>query len=46
MYNHSFEPNCESEKDYDNGSIAVRTIKPIKKGEELYFNYNGHPTDK
>ena len=46
MYNHSFEPNCEYEMDYENGNMTVRTIKQVKKGEELFFNYNGVPEDK
>ncbi len=46
MYNHSFEPNCEYEMDYQEQTMTVRTIKPIKKGEELYFSYNGSPDDK
>jgi SET domain-containing protein len=46
MYNHSFEPNCEYEMDYDHGNMTVRTIKPVKKGEELCFSYNGDPTDQ
>ncbi len=46
MYNHSFEPNCEYEMDYENGNMTIRTIKSVKKGEELYFSYNGDPADK
>lgn len=46
MYNHSFEPNCEYEMDYENGTMTVRTIKQVKKGEELFFSYNGDPSDK
>jgi hypothetical protein len=46
MYNHSFEPNSEYEMDYENGTMTVRTIKPVKKGEELFFSYNGNPDDK
>ncbi len=46
MYNHSFEPNCEYEMDYENGNMSVRTIKQVKKGEELFFSYNGDPADK
>ena len=46
MYNHSYEPNCEYEMDYDERVMTVRTIKPVKKGEELYFSYNGNPEDK
>lgn len=46
MYNHSFEPNCEYEMDYENLTMTIRTIKPVQKGEELYFSYNGDPEDK
>ncbi|MDB5246117.1 MAG: protein-lysine N-methyltransferase [Segetibacter sp.] len=46
MYNHSFEPNCEYEMDYESGNMTVRTIKSVKKGEELFFSYNGNPDDK
>ena len=46
MYNHSFEPNCEYEMDYESGNMTVRTIKAVKKGEELFFSYNGDPNDK
>lgn len=46
MYNHSFDPNCEYEMDYENGNMTIRTIRNVKKGEELYFSYNGNPNDK
>jgi SET domain-containing protein len=46
MYNHSFDPNCEYEMDYENGNMTVRTIKSVKKGEELCFSYNGDPADQ
>ena len=46
MYNHSFDPNCEYEMDYENGTMTIRTIKGVKKGEELYFSYNGDPADQ
>ncbi len=46
MYNHSFNPNCSYEMDYDSGNMTIRTIKNIKKGEELYFSYNGDPADQ
>lgn len=45
MYNHSYNANCEYEMDYDNDTMTVRTIRPIKKGEELYINYNAIPDD-
>ena len=46
IYNHSFDPNCEYEMDYENANMTIRTIKNIKKGEELYFSYNGDPKDQ
>lgn len=46
LYNHSFDPNCEYEMDYENLTMSVKTIRAIKKGEELYFSYNGNPQDK
>jgi len=46
MYNHSFEPNCEYEQDYEAKTMTIRTIRNVKKGEELMFSYNGDPNDK
>jgi SET domain-containing protein len=46
MYNHSFEPNCAYEMDYESLTMTIYTIKPVKKGEELYFSYNADPADK
>ncbi len=46
VYNHSYEPNCEYEMDYENGNMMVRTIKKVKRGEELFFSYNGDPEDQ
>jgi SET domain-containing protein len=41
LYNHSFTSNCEYEMDYDYQLITIRTVRSIKKGEELSINYNG-----
>ena len=46
MYNHSFDPNCSYEMNYETGNMTIRTIKTVKKGEELYFSYNGDPADQ
>lgn len=46
MYNHSFEPNCEYEQDYEARTMTVKTIRDVTKGEELMFSYNGNPNDK
>lgn len=41
VYNHSFQSNCEYEMEYTEGWIRVVTVKPVKKDEELFVNYNG-----
>jgi uncharacterized protein len=41
LYNHSYRSNCEYVMNYDEGSIAVKTVRFIKAGEELSINYNG-----
>mgnify|MGYP001248764938 FL=1 len=41
VYNHSYRANCEYEMDYELQQITVRTVRPVKAGEELFVNYNG-----
>jgi SET domain-containing protein len=41
MYNHSENPNIEYEIFPDKREIKFISIKNIKKGEELLFNYKG-----
>lgn len=41
LYNHSYNSNCEYEMEYDKAIIAVRAVKNISAGEELFINYNG-----
>lgn len=45
MYNHSYEPNAAYDLTTD-GLIIITAIKPIKKGEEIFVNYNGNHADK
>ncbi len=45
MYNHSYNANCEYEMDYDDNTMTVRTVRAIKKGDELFINYNAVPDD-
>ncbi len=45
MYNHSYESNCEYFMDFDEESIQVKTIRPVRKDEELTINYNGDWND-
>ena len=41
MYNHSYKSNCEYFMDFEKDLIAIKTVRHIKKGEELTINYNG-----
>jgi len=45
LYNHSYRSNCEYEMDYDSDIITIRTVAPVKAGEELTVNYNGKWND-
>ena len=46
MYNHDYASNCAYEMDFDNDVMTIRTVKPVKKGEELCINYNADPNDE
>ena len=41
IYNHSYQSNCEYFMEYEEEIIFVKTVRVIKKGEELTINYNG-----
>lgn len=45
MYNHSYKSNCEYFMDFEEAVISVKTVRDIKKGEELTINYNGDWND-
>lgn len=45
VYNHSYQSNCEYEMDFETGSISIKTVRPVKAGEELFVNYNGNWND-
>ena len=45
MYNHSYKSNCEYFMDFTDDTILIKTVKAIKKGEELTINYNGDWND-
>jgi SET domain-containing protein len=40
IYNHAKQPNCIYEMDFEFETIAIKTIKDIEIGEELFINYN------
>jgi SET domain-containing protein len=45
LYNHNYASNCEYFMDFDKESIQIKTVRAIKKGEELTINYNGNWND-
>ena len=45
VYNHSYSSNCEYEMDFEAKTMSVKTIRTIKKGEELFVNYNATHDD-
>ncbi len=45
IYNHSYKSNCEYFMDFEDDTILVKTVRVIKKGEELTINYNGNWDD-
>lgn len=45
VYNHSYTANCIYEMDFEHELMQIRTVKPIKAGEELFINYNADPND-
>ena len=45
VYNHAYKSNCEYAMDYDNELITIKTVRPVKAGEELFINYNGDWND-
>src|SRR6186997_2840734 len=40
LYNHNYTSNCEYFMDFGKKTIQIKTIRPIKKWEELTINYN------
>ncbi|PJJ76005.1 hypothetical protein BXY57_1599 [Thermoflavifilum aggregans] len=45
LYNHSYDPNCIYEMDFEKEVMRIITRRKIKKGEELLINYNGDVND-
>ena len=46
VYNHDYSSNCDYDMDFYERTIKITTVKPVKKGEELFVNYNANPNDK
>ena len=41
IYNHDYLSNAEYEMDFETKTIRIKTVRDIKKGEEIFINYNG-----
>ncbi len=41
VYNHSTASNCEYFMLFEEDKIIIKTVRNIKRGEELTINYNG-----
>ncbi len=46
MYNHSFTPNADFDRNFEGGFIDYIALKDIQVGEEITVNYNGEPDDQ
>jgi hypothetical protein len=46
IYNHDYQSNAEYEMDFEANCIRIRTVREIKKGEEIFINYNGTWNDQ
>ena len=46
IYNHSYQPNCSYQMDFDNELMTITAIHDIAVGEELFINYNADPEDQ
>jgi hypothetical protein len=42
VYNHDYKSNAEYVMDFSERNIRVVTVRHIKKGEEIFINYNGN----
>jgi len=45
LYNHAYDANCDYEMDYETKLMSIKTVREIKKGEELFVNYNAVADD-
>mgnify|MGYP003430546246 FL=1 len=46
LFNHSYSANARYEMDYDKKLIRFIAHKDIRKGEEIFINYNAEPDSK
>jgi len=43
LYNHSYHSNCDYDMDFTYSLMKITTVRNIRKGEELFINYNASP---
>lgn len=46
LYNHSYAPNAQYVYNYHKKLMVYRALKDIKKGEEVFINYNYIPRSR
>jgi uncharacterized protein len=46
LYNHSFTPNAQYSKSWEEQLIRFVALRDIEAGEEITINYNGSPDDQ
>ncbi len=46
LYNHNYDANCEYDMEFKKKIMTITAVRNIKKGEELFVNYNAIPNDK
>ncbi|HVX28091.1 MAG TPA: SET domain-containing protein [Parafilimonas sp.] len=46
LYNHNYDANCEYDMEFNKKIMTITAVRNIKKGEELFVNYNAIPNDK
>lgn len=46
LFNHSYTPNADYDRDEERMALVFTAIKPISIGEEIFINYNGDPDAK
>jgi uncharacterized protein len=46
LYNHSFKPNAVYKKDLKKNLLVFKALENIKKGQEIFVNYNSDPLNQ
>jgi SET domain-containing protein len=46
LYNHSYSPNAEYIKNWEDRLIRFVAVRNIEKGDEITVNYNGSPDNQ